>query len=102
MLRLLKFLCLVESDERVSLTNAAMWIALGKLAFLRSYSLTEMTALLAMLGAYAFKAHRRSRGITSTHELKVKELTDAVEGIKTKLQKTDVREALAKMPLPKI
>lgn len=84
--RFLSFFRLVDENGELSITNIAVWVVLGKVAYAPDISMTEIAALLTVIGSYRYKSfyvakktkHKETEllGITNTIETAVKELGD--------------------------
>lgn len=97
--RVLRWLRIEDAhDGNLSLTNAAAIVAIWKFAWLKTFTLPELAAFFLSLLAYAVKSHRRARSVTAAHEEKVTALAGVVDGIKAKLVKGEVAQALGKIP----
>jgi hypothetical protein len=73
--RLLVFLRLVDDhDGLISLTNTLMLVAIAKVAFIKTFTLTELTALIVATAAYVWKGTGRRRAAVTEERIK------AVEG----------------------
>ena len=90
---ILRFLCLVEGDDRISWTNAAMVVAVFKFAILQTFTLPELSAFFLALAAYAYKAHRRSRQVTAEHEARLTGASELLDKVKDRVQKLENRGA---------
>lgn len=61
-LRTLTWFRLVDEDDgQLSLTNLAVWVALGKLVFVAAATVLDLGTFSGAMLAYGYKAHRKAR-----------------------------------------
>lgn len=91
--KILKFLNLTDFRGNLSITNIAVIIMVTKLAFLQSFSLTEVSAFLIAMLSYSHKRYESARAENKVNRTST-ELFKKVEELQNKVSAIDLKTGL--------
>jgi hypothetical protein len=87
MKRVLTFLNLVDSSGNLSITNVAVIVVITKIALLKSFSLTEASALLITMVNYAHKRFETNKqlSVPEVAPIDLNPVVESIEALKTQI-----------------
>lgn len=90
----LTFLNLIDKERRLSLTNVAVVIITVKLAFLSSFTLTEVGAFMVAILNYGYKRRENNRLEKSHTQQGTKAIEDKIVDIESKLSALSIQAGI--------